>query len=122
MYIQRASEGDTVERSDAPIFEGGQVWGHALTGSASDMITASIVNFAAGARTKMHRHTSDQILHVVAGIGQVGDGGGDHTIALGDTVVIPAGADHWHGAGDTGSPMSHLTIMRADSETTVLDG
>lgn len=122
MYIQRADEGATIERSDAPIFEGGQVWGRALTGGASDMISASIVSFAAGARTRMHRHTSDQILYVVAGIGQVGDADGDHTIALGDTVVIPAGTDHWHGAGDTGSPMSHLTIMRTDSETTVLDG
>ncbi len=121
MYIQRAAEGETVDRSDAPIFEG-QVWGRGLTGDTSDMITASVVSFAAGARTKLHRHTSDQVLHVVAGIGQVGDAEGDHTITLGDTVVISAGVDHWHGAGDTGSPMSHLTIMRAGSETTVLDG
>jgi quercetin dioxygenase-like cupin family protein len=119
MYILRAAEGETVERSDAPIFEG-QVWGRALTGDHSDMVTASVVSFAAGARAKLHRHTSDQVLHVVSGIGQVGDADGDHVIAVGDTVVIPAGVDHWHGAGDTGSPMSHLTIMRAGSETTVL--
>ena len=120
MHIQRAGEGPTEERTGAPIFEG-QVWGHALTAGHSDMVSASIVSFAAGSRTKRHRHTSDQVLYVVSGIGQVGDADGDHTIASGDTVVIPAGTDHWHGAGDTGSPMSHLTIMRADSETTVLD-
>ncbi len=121
MYIQRAAEGETVDRSGAPIFEG-QVWGRTLTGDASDMVTASIVSFAAGARTRTHRHTSDQVLHVVSGIGQVGDAEGDHTIAVGDTVVIPAGTDHWHGAGDTGSPMSHMTIMQAGSETTVVEG
>ena len=120
MHILRAAEGETIELSAAPIFEG-QAWGRALTGDHSDMVTASIVSFAAGARSKLHRHTSDQVLHVVAGTGQVGDADGDRVITLGDTVVIPAGTDHWHGAGDTGSPMSHLTIMAAGSETTVLN-
>ena len=42
-------------------------------------------------------------------------------MSAGDCVVVPAGEDHWHGAHDTGSPMSHLSVMREGSETTVLD-
>lgn len=117
MEILRASQGTTVERTGAPIFEG-QVHGRALP--ESEHLTAAIVSFAAGARTKLHHHTSDQLLYIVAGIGNVGDTDGEHLVAAGDTVLIPAGTNHWHGAGDTGSPMSHLTVQRAGSETTVL--
>ena len=32
-------------------------------------------------------------------------------------VMIPAGENHWHGAPGT-TPMSHITIMDANSQTT----
>lgn len=118
MEILRASEGETVERTGAPIFDG-QVFGRTLP--ASEHLNAAIVSFAAGARTKLHRHTSDQLLYIVSGIGGVGDASGEHVVSVGDTILIPANTDHWHGAGDTGSPMSHLTVQAAGSETTVLD-
>jgi len=120
MQIIRASEGDTIDRSAAPIFEGGSVWGRSLV-TASDHLTAAVISFAAGARTKPHRHSSDQMLYVLAGIGKVGDDDGEHTIATGDTALIPAQTRHWHGAADTGSPMSHMTVMAAASQTTVED-
>ena len=44
-----------------------------------------------------------------------------HEIHAGQTVWCPADEDHWHGAGDTGSPMSHITVQQAGSQTTVLD-
>ena len=81
----------------------------------------SVVHFGPGARAGWHRHTSDQLLYVVSGIGKVGDREGEHVVSAGDCAVVPAGEDHWHGAHDTGSPMSHLTVMQAGSETTVLD-
>lgn len=118
MQIIRAAEGETVERSDLDLFQGGNVWGRTIS-SGSDDIAATVVSFAAGARTRMHRHTSDQVLFVVSGIGKVGDPDGDHVIASGDTAVIPANARHWHGAGDTGAPMSHISITRAGSETAI---
>ena len=115
-----SGEGETVERSALDIFEGGQVWGRGLTGSGgSRNMNVSIVHFAPGARTVVHRHTSDQVLYVISGIGKVGDGEGEHVISAGDAVVIPADSDHWHGAHDTGSPMSHITITAASSETTL---
>ncbi|TAJ21954.1 MAG: cupin domain-containing protein [Dehalococcoidia bacterium] len=119
LRIIRASEGETTRRTGQPIFEG-EVHGHALTGNDSQHIGASLVHFSPGARTRMHRHTSEQFLFVLNGIGQVGDHDGVSNISTGDAVVIPPDTDHWHGAGDTGSPMTHLTVMRTDSQTTVL--
>ena len=119
MQIIRAAEGETVDRSSAEIFQDGTVWGRSLVSDSGD-VSAAIVSFAAGARTALHRHTSDQVLYVLSGIGKVSDADGEHVIASGDTAVIPANSVHWHGSADTGSPMSHLTIMRAGSETTVL--
>ena len=58
---------------------------------------------------------------MVSGIGKVGDREGEHVISSGDSAFVPAGLDHWHGAHDTGSPMAHLSIMAAGSETTVLE-
>ena len=123
MNIIRSDEGETVERSAAEIFEGGAVWARGLTGGGvSKDLNVAVVQFAAGARAKLHRHSSDQVLYVIAGIGKVGDRAGEHVISAGDCVVIPADAEHWHGAHDTGSPMSHLAITAAGSETTVVDG
>jgi len=120
LHIKRAHEGETVDRSSASIFEG-TVHGHALAdASNSQHLAAALVHFAPGARTRPHHHTSDQLLLVMSGIGQIGDDDGSHTVSAGDSVVIPAGHVHWHGAGDTGSPMSHLTVQAAGSETTVL--
>ena len=121
LQVLKSDDGETIERTDAAIFEGGQVWGRALTGSASTHINVQVVQFGPGGRAGWHRHTSDQVLYVVAGIGKVGDREGEHVISAGDCAVVPAGEDHWHGAHDTGSPMSHLSIMQAGSETTVLD-
>ena len=119
MQVTRASEGETVER-DAAIFEHGPVWARSLVAvGASEDFSVGVVHFPPGARAGWHRHSSDQVLYVVNGIGKVGDDEGEHVISAGDCVIIPAGTDHWHGAHDTGSPMSHLTITRANSETTV---
>ena len=123
MEVIRTSEGETSEGSAAAIFEGGQVWARRLAGGDTGRgrdISFGIVHFAAGARAKPHRHSSDQLLYVVSGIGKVGAGGEEHRIGTGDFVLIPAGEDHWHGAADTGSPMAHITVTAGDSETTVL--
>ena len=124
MQVIRAGEGSTEEATGRPIFEGGQVWRRGLAGPDAGEgadFSMAVVQFGAGARTKTHRHSSDQMLYVVAGIGKVGDGSGAHQISVGDFVLIPADADHWHGAADTGSPMSHLAITRSDSVTTVTE-
>lgn len=118
LKVTRSHEGETVDRTGQAMFQG-EVRGRNLAGDSKD-ITAQIVQFAPGARTNMHRHTSDQMLLILAGIGKVGDAGHEHVVGTGDSVLIDAGTDHWHGAGDTGSPMSHLSVMRGDSQSTVL--
>jgi 4-carboxymuconolactone decarboxylase len=119
MQVIPASHGATQEISAADIFTGGQVWRRALAGNELEGgdFSLSIVQFAAGARTKLHTHSSDQLLYVVAGIGKVGGHDHEHVIAAGDFVRIPAHEEHWHGAGDTGSPMSHIAITLAGAQT-----
>lgn len=123
LRIIKSDAGETVERTGEPIFEGGQVWARPLTGDgASRDLSVALVQFGGGARAGWHRHSNDQVLYVVAGIGKVGDREGEHVVSAGDAVIVPADAEHWHGAHDTGSPMSHLAITPAGTETTVLDG
>ena len=120
--VIRSSEGETTESTPAAIFEGGQVWARRLAGGDTGRgqhMSFGIVQFGAGARTRTHRHSSDQLLYVVAGIGKVGTADGEQVISAGDFVLVPAGEDHWHGAADTGSPMSHITVTAIDSVTEV---
>lgn len=119
VQVLRSNEGESINRTGDAIFIG-EVRARDLAGGSAD-VSASVVQFAAGARTKMHRHSSDQVLLVLSGIGKVGDTEHEHVIGTGDSATISAGTDHWHGAGDTGSPMVHLSILRGGSESTVLE-
>ena len=118
MRVLRSTEGENQDRTGSAIFEG-EVHGHPLSEGLSSQINCSLVHFSAGARTRVHRHASDQLLYVVSGIGKVGAGSEEYVVGVGDFVVIPAGEEHWHGAGDTGSPMSHMTITLPGGETIV---
>ena len=121
MHVVKADEGSSAERTGEPIFEG-QVWARPLTSAeTSEHLNSAVVQFAAGARTKMHTHTSDQLLYVVSGIGKVATSDEERVIATGDVAISPAGEPHWHGAGDTGSPMVHVMVVRSDSKTEVLE-
>ncbi len=74
------------------------------------------VSFEPGARTNWHTHPLGQTLHVVAGIGRVQTWGGPvQAIHPGDTVWIPPGEKHWHGAAP-----DHLMVHLAFQEA--LDG
>ncbi|MEO1549723.1 MAG: cupin domain-containing protein [Pseudomonadota bacterium] len=81
-------------------------------------LSALRVTFLAGARTNWHTHPLGQTLYVLDGFGQVVVRG-EAPVALrpGDTVHIPAGVDHWHGATST-TAMTHLALQEAqDGET-----
>lgn len=78
------------------------------------------VAFTNGARTKLHRHTSEQLLLIQAGHGVVGTRSEKHEVASGDVVVIPAGEPHFHGAAD-GQDMTHYSVLGSDNQTTVLE-
>jgi quercetin dioxygenase-like cupin family protein len=73
----------------------------------------SMVSFEPGARTAWHTHPLGQTLHVISGVGRVqAKGGPIREIKAGDTVWIPPGEKHWHGAGpNTG--MVHIAMQEA---------
>ena len=76
------------------------------------------VTFEPGARTAWHTHPLGQTLHVVSGVGLIARRGGPvETIRAGDTVWIPPGEEHWHGARPD-RMMCHLAIQEeADGRT-----
>jgi quercetin dioxygenase-like cupin family protein len=77
----------------------------------------AIVSFDAGARTKSHTHSGDQLLVITQGAGKVANDSEVLSVYEGDVVLIPAGENHWHGAPDDTS-MAHMTITIAGSQTT----
>jgi len=124
MDVVRPAEIETLDMTEQAIFTGGGVWQLPLAGALAkrgNQINVINVQFAPGARTVLHSHSSDQVLYVSAGIGKVGDAEGEHVLGVGDAAVIPANTPHWHGAADTGSPFAHLSITKADSKTTLHD-
>ena len=74
-------------------------------------IRALRVAFEPGARTAWHTHPLGQTLYVLSGIGLMGlRNRAPQTISAGDTVWIPPGEEHWHGASATNS-MTHIAIQ-----------
>lgn len=70
-----------------------------LTMAATDGVTINTVNFTPGARTYWHSHEKGQILQVLAGRGLIQSAGTPvREIRAGDTVWVPPGESHWHGA------------------------
>jgi len=85
----------------------------------ADLLDICLVNFEPGGRNMMHTHIYEQILYVVSGRGIVADADGEHVVAAGDTIVIPAGEPHWHGATGT-DRFSHLCVERHNNEITIV--
>lgn len=71
------------------------------------------VSFEPGARTAWHTHPLGQTLYVVAGVGRAQSWGEPvREIRPGDTVWIPPGEKHWHGAAPAHG-MVHLAFHEA---------
>ena len=82
-------------------------------GSGAARIGGATVTFEPGARTAWHTHPLGQTLIVTAGVGRVQQWNGPvQEIRPGDTVWIPPGVKHWHGAG-AATGMSHIAIAEA---------
>lgn len=79
-------------------------------GADGARVSGATVTFEPGARTAWHTHPLGQTLIVTAGVGLVQqEGQATQVIRPGDTVWIPPGAKHWHGATLTNG-MSHIAI------------
>ncbi len=76
-------------------------------------VRAVRVSFEPGARTAWHTHPLGQTLHVVAGVGRFQTlGEAPVTIRAGDSIWIPPGEKHWHGAAPD-TAMVHIAIQEA---------
>ena len=76
-------------------------------------VRALRVSFDPGARTAWHTHPLGQTLYVISGVGLMGlRNEAPQLIKAGDTVWIPPGEEHWHGASATNS-MTHIAIQEA---------
>lgn len=88
-------------------------------GSGDARIGGGTVTFEPGARTAWHAHPLGQTLIVTTGVGRVQHWDGPvQEIRPGDTVWIPPGVKHWHGASATVG-MSHIAISEALDGKTV---
>lgn len=92
----------------------GTVWLDPIIATpAPARLNATRVAFAPGARTAWHTHPLGQTLYVVAGAGRVQSRGGEvREIRAGDTVWIPPGEEHWHGAAPNVG-MVHVAMQEA---------
>jgi quercetin dioxygenase-like cupin family protein len=108
-----------------PIFEGGQVSRQTFVGNpsedpevVSDTVRVQLVAFEPGARTRLHVHTTDQVLVITEGRGYVGTPDGYEVVSAGDIVHIYAGEPHFHGATERDG-MAHLSIITPGSSFVV---
>jgi 4-carboxymuconolactone decarboxylase len=69
------------------------------------------VYFSAGARTRPHIHSRDQVLQIVEGRGVVATETEKRIVGPGDVITVPAGIWHWHGA-TRDSAMFHISIKQ----------
>ena len=92
----------------------GTVWAEPIVDAPEPArVRAVRVQFESGGRTNWHTHPLGQTLHVIAGEGRF-QTEGEPVVAIrqGDTVWIPPGERHWHGAAPD-SAMSHIAIHEA---------
>ncbi len=81
-----------------------------VVGEKPSRMRATRVSFTPGARTNWHTHPVGQTLFCLSGAGRYqAEGSALVEILPGDTVVIPPGIKHWHGAAP-GHLFSHLAM------------
>lgn len=88
-------------------------------GSDGSRVRGATVTFEPGARTAWHTHPLGQTLIITSGAGLVQHWQGPvQAVRPGDTVWIPPGVKHWHGARPTVA-MSHIAFSEALDGKTV---
>ncbi|MEL6287135.1 MAG: cupin domain-containing protein [Pseudomonadota bacterium] len=112
--------GSRPTRRPDPAYFTGDVWMDPIVEApAPARVRALRVSFQPGARTNWHTHPLGQTLYVLSGTGRYQtDGEPVRTLAAGDTVWIPPGEKHWHGAAPD-TAMVHVAIQEADESGNV---
>lgn len=74
-------------------------------------VRATRVTFLPGARTNWHTHPLGQTLYILSGVGRFQtEGERVVVVRAGDTIWIPPGEKHWHGAAPD-TAMCHVAIQ-----------
>jgi quercetin dioxygenase-like cupin family protein len=95
----------------------GDLWFDVLArGEGESRLRVNAVHFSPGARTAWHRHSLGQTLHVTEGIGLVVTRDKAIVMRPGDTVHLPPGEEHRHGALPNHF-MTHLAMWEDDDAT-----
>lgn len=99
-----------------PNYFTGVVWQDPIIqADAPARLHALAVHFEPGARTAWHTHPLGQTLHVTSGVGRICmRGQAPRVIRAGDTVWIPEGVEHWHGAGPE-TAMTHIAMQEVQN-------
>ena len=92
----------------------GTVWQDPIVATpAPAHLVSARVAFEPGARTAWHTHPLGQTLYVIYGVGRAQTKGGPiREIRAGDTVWIPPGEKHWHGASPKNA-MVHIAMQES---------
>ena len=108
VHIEPGGAGEAPNRS--PIFVGLVRTQNLVAEEDATLLRVTAVTFEDGARNKLHRHTTDQVLVVTHGRGIVATDAEELRVETGDVILIPAGERHWHGA-EPGQTFTHLSIL-----------
>lgn len=118
ILVNHNSEQSTQQAPDA--YFTGTVYLKLLFPADDPLFSGGLVTFTPGARTAWHTHPKGQMLLITEGIGLVQEQGGPiEQFTAGDTVWIPSGVKHWHGAAPN-ALMSHIaTAEKVDNSAVV---
>jgi quercetin dioxygenase-like cupin family protein len=112
MHIEPCGSRPT-RRMPAESFTGPVFQDPIIEAPAPARVRSARVTFEPGARTAWHTHPLGQTLYVIAGTGRVQAWGGPvREIHAGDTVWIPHGEKHWHGAAPD-AMMVHIAMQES---------
>jgi len=111
-FVQIISAGSRPTKIATSDYFTGVVWQDPIIEAAEPArVRALKVSFEPGARTAWHTHPLGQTLYVLSGVGLVGlRNKAPELIKSGDTIWIPPGEEHWHGASANNS-MTHIAIQ-----------
>lgn len=91
-----------LDDADSNTFRGSAYIRLLASAAEREFVKIYYVRFEPGARTNWHSHSGDQILITTAGRCAYQIAGGPvQQLPEGQSVRIPAGARHWHGASPT---------------------
>jgi quercetin dioxygenase-like cupin family protein len=109
MKVVRAAARAT-RQAPAANFTGVVYQDEVVVGEAPSRLRGSVVSFTPGGRTHWHAHPVGQTLYCLSGVGRVQrEGEPVQALHPGDTVLIPPGVRHWHGAAPD-RIFAHLAI------------